>query len=131
MDVMKGSFVCFILAVLGMPSVSYADIKVTLTNGREIIADSCEWEGGRLVCTKMGGTFDIEKQDVAGVKEIKSGGYEPPSGELRPLAPAEQQKNPQSGQGDAALNKENPPTGTRSGDDKRREEFIQKKMALS
>jgi hypothetical protein len=41
-----------------MPALSSADVKVTLTNGREIAADACEEEVGRFICTKMGGAFD-------------------------------------------------------------------------
>jgi hypothetical protein len=55
---MRGSFIFSILALVCMPALSSADVKGTLTNGRETVADACEEEVGRFICTKMGGTFD-------------------------------------------------------------------------
>lgn len=87
---MKGLF-AFITAVLVVvPALSYPDVMVRLTNGREIIADTCEQDGGRLICTKMGGTFEIEKKDVLGIKEIK--GVREGSLPAEKAAPAEPEK---------------------------------------
>lgn len=52
---MRGSFIFSILALVCMPALSSADVKGTLTNGRETVADACEEEVGRFICTKWGG----------------------------------------------------------------------------
>ncbi len=70
---MNGLIALIIISVLvGVPVLAYPEVSIMMTNGREIIADTCEQEGDRLVCTKMGGTFDIEKKDVVSVKGIKT-----------------------------------------------------------
>lgn len=69
---MKGILALIIIWVLvSVPVLAYPDVSIKMTNGREIIADACEQEGDRLVCTKMGGTFEIEKKDVFSIKGIK------------------------------------------------------------
>jgi len=61
------TLVIFTLLVV-FPRAAMSEVKVTLNNGREIIADSCRETGGRLVCEKMGGSFEIEKKDILDVK---------------------------------------------------------------
>jgi len=131
MEIMRVSFILFIFAALVcMPSLSFSDVKVTLTNGREIIADTCEEEGGQLVCTKMGGTFNIEKKDVGSIREIKSGGNGPSSVEPASPPPAEPEKKTDDTQGGKRLDKEKPSAGEQSGVMKRLEEITQKKKEL-
>jgi len=131
MDLMRGSFIFSIFAFLVcMPAFSSADVKVTLTSGREIIADACEEEGGRLICTKMGGTFDIEKKDVTNIREIKSGGYEPSPGEPASPQPAEPEKKTNGAPGENRQDKEKPAAGGESGAMKRLDDIAQKKKEL-
>ena len=53
-----------------LPSLSFSEVKISLKNGREIIADGCSDTNGKLICEKMGGSFEIEKKDVINLKEI-------------------------------------------------------------
>ncbi len=62
-----GSFFLF------LPSLVFAGVKIELKNGRTIIADSCEDTGASLACSKMGGTFDIEKKDIEKIREVSGG----------------------------------------------------------
>lgn len=129
---MRGSFIFSILAFLVcMPALSSADVKVTLTNGREIVADACEEEVGRFICTKMGGTFDIEKKDVANIREIRSGGYEPPPGEPASPPPTEPGKKADDAPGENRAEKEKSPAEGQSGAMKRLEDIAQRKRELS
>ena len=131
MDHMRGLFIFSILVFLVyMPAISSADVKITLTSGREIIADACEEEGGRLICTKMGGTFDIEKKDVANMREIKSGGYESPAGEPASPESTEPGKKVDGAPGQDRQDKEKSPAGEQSGAMKRLEEIAQRKKEL-
>ncbi len=59
------------LAFALVPSLSRAGVSIELKNGNTISADECRESNGRLVCYKMGGTFEIEKQDIASVRRSK------------------------------------------------------------
>lgn len=61
-----------ISAALIFPSFSAADVKISLHNGRTIRADSCKDVGAKLICEKLGGSFEIEKKDVLNLSEPKS-----------------------------------------------------------
>lgn len=129
---MRVSFIFFVFAALAcMPSLSYSDVKVTLTNGREIIADTCEEEGGQLVCTKMGGAFNIEKKDVGSIKEIKGGGDEPFSKEPASPVSTEPEKKTDDTPGVSRADKGKPAAGGQAEAMKRLEEVTQKKRELS
>jgi hypothetical protein len=52
------------------PSAAISEVKVTLKNGRDIIADSCTDSEGGLTCEKGSGTFRIDKKDVLDMKTI-------------------------------------------------------------
>jgi hypothetical protein len=65
--------VLLVSAFLLLPSLVFAEVKIELKNGRTIIADFCEEAGASLACSKMGGTFDIEKKDIAKIGEISGG----------------------------------------------------------
>ena len=71
---MKQSMQIFTLVIFTLlfvfPRAAMSEVKVSLRNGKEIIADSCRETGARLVCEKMGGTFEIEKKDIREVKGI-------------------------------------------------------------
>ena len=56
-----------------MPDCSFGDVKIILKNEGSIIADECREESDRLVCFKMGGTFEIDKKDIRSVKGIAAG----------------------------------------------------------
>ena len=65
--------VLFIFSFVLLPSLTFAGVKIELKNGRTITADSCEDAGGVFTCSKMGGTFDIEKKDIVKISEISGG----------------------------------------------------------
>jgi len=52
------------------PGLSFSEVKISLRNGREIIADRCRDTKDKLICEMMGGNFEIEKKDVSNLKEI-------------------------------------------------------------
>jgi hypothetical protein len=132
MEIMRVLFIFFVFAALAcMPSLSYSDVKVTMTNGREIIADTCEEEDGQLVCTKMGGTFNIEKKDVGSIKKIKGGENEPFSKEPASPVPAEPEKKTDDTPGASRADKGKPVAGGQAEAMKRLEEITQKKRELS
>jgi len=56
--------------VLVFPLAAMSEVKITLKNGRDIIADSCSDSKDRLVCEKLGGTFEIEKKDILETRGI-------------------------------------------------------------
>jgi chromosome segregation ATPase len=61
----------FSLSVL--PSPSAAAVRIELKNGGTIIADECREADGKMLCYKMGGTFEIEKQDIASMRKTAAG----------------------------------------------------------
>lgn len=71
---MKKELVCAgLLAPLflaGMAGYAVADVKIILKNESSILADECREEADRLVCYKMGGSFEIEKRDVLSMKNV-------------------------------------------------------------
>jgi hypothetical protein len=63
------ALIIFTLLVV-VPPPAFAEVKISLRNGREIIADSCSDSKDRLTCHKMGGIFEIEKKDILDVRSI-------------------------------------------------------------
>lgn len=59
----------FTLLVVFPPS-AFSEVKISLRNGREIMADSCRDSKDRIVCMKMGGTFEVEKKDILDLRSI-------------------------------------------------------------
>jgi chromosome segregation ATPase len=58
-----------VIAASVFPSLSPAAVRIELNNGGTISADECRESDGKLLCYKMGGTFEIEKRDIASIKE--------------------------------------------------------------
>lgn len=58
------------LFLAGLPGYSFSEVQISLKNEASVIADECREETDRLVCFKMGGTFEIEKRDVLSMKNI-------------------------------------------------------------
>ena len=61
-----------VLLTLGI-DVCSADVRITMKNGRTVFADSCREANGRLICQTGSGTFEIEKKDMAGMQDVKTG----------------------------------------------------------
>ena len=57
-------------AFLVFPALAFSEVRISLKNGRDIIAESCRESKDRLICVKMGGSFEIEKRDVLDIKGI-------------------------------------------------------------
>jgi hypothetical protein len=53
-----------------LPEAAFPDVKISLRNGRDIIADNCREAGAKLICEKMGGIFEIEKKDIVHLKGV-------------------------------------------------------------
>ena len=56
-----------------IPAYASGEVRITLKNGRSLVADSCKEVNGRLLCKMREGTMEIPLQDVAGTKEVKGG----------------------------------------------------------
>ena len=63
-----------ISSMLALASRSFSDVRVDLRNGRSITADDCRESGTSLLCSKMGGTFEIDKMDIVRIRTVKGGG---------------------------------------------------------
>ncbi len=59
----------FLASVLSS-SISHSEVQILLKNDRSIIADSCREEDGKFICYRVGGSFEIEKEDVVTIKGI-------------------------------------------------------------
>jgi hypothetical protein len=56
-----------ILSLVSAPP-SFSGVKIELRNGGNITADSCSESGTSLLCYKMGGSFSIDRRDIASMK---------------------------------------------------------------
>jgi hypothetical protein len=105
------------------PGLSFSEVKISLRNGREIIADRCRDSNGKLICEKMGGQFEIEKKDVSNLKEItvrrQALSPEPEAG-----VSGEKQISDEKSAGEAAVE------GGKTGSQKRLDEINQRKREL-
>ena len=63
------ALVIFTLLVV-FPLAAMSEVKISLKNGRDIIADSCRDSKDKLICEKMGGTFEIDQKDILDIKGI-------------------------------------------------------------
>ena len=59
-------FTCLLI----FPQAAMSEVKIFLKNGMDIIADSCRDTKGKLICEKLGGTFEIDQKDILDVKGI-------------------------------------------------------------
>ena len=53
-----------------LPVRSFSEVKISLRNGREMMADSCRETKDRLICEKMGGTFEFDKAEIIKTENI-------------------------------------------------------------
>jgi hypothetical protein len=53
-----------------VPPAAFSEVKISLKNGRDIIADSCREAKDKLICEKVGGTFEFDKKDIRDVKKV-------------------------------------------------------------
>jgi len=58
-------------AFLLLPALSSSEIKITLKNGRSIIADDCRQINGKYLCDMAGGTVEFDRQEIESMKEVK------------------------------------------------------------
>ena len=118
------------LSFLVLPAWSFSEVKISLKNGRDIIADSCREVKGKLVCEKMGGTFEIEQKDIQGVKEItilRENIYEKPSQEA---APGQEGKKEGEGMPDSHGNNSEKPSALINENKIRLDRINQRKLEL-
>jgi len=60
---------CTILTLL--TTSAFAEVRITLKNGRSFIADFCRETDGKFVCDMQGGTMEIDRNDIANIKDVK------------------------------------------------------------
>lgn len=73
MKISRKLLIYYVVAgVLLSPSLSFSDVKIILKNGMTMTAEICTDEADRLICSKLGGTFELMKKEVESVREIKS-----------------------------------------------------------
>jgi hypothetical protein len=60
--------IVFIAFMFGLAS---AGMQITLKNGRTVIADSCRDVKGKLLCDFEGGTFEIDRQEIERIQDVK------------------------------------------------------------
>ena len=58
-------------AVLLPPALSSSEMKITLKNGRSIIADDCRQINNTFLCDIAGGTVEFDRQEIESIKEVK------------------------------------------------------------
>ncbi|MEJ2696862.1 MAG: hypothetical protein P8013_09460 [Candidatus Sulfobium sp.] len=56
-----------------LPAPVLSDVKIILNNGRSITAESCQEKAGELVCSRGGGFFTIDKDNVSEMEKIREG----------------------------------------------------------
>lgn len=126
----------FVAALLtALPMLSSAEVKVTLKNGREIIADSCREAKGKLICEKIGGSFELEKMDVLDFRRTTIRYVEmPENSAAEPDSATEGQKEAAKAV-DGAKNGANPEEGVlirgaNPDQEKRLDQIMQRKLEL-
>ncbi len=115
----------FLLLVATSPS--YSGMAIELSNGATITADGCRDAGSSLLCSKMGGEFEIEKKDIVRIMKTEGDGAEGDGGGTAEGVTGDSEKTGAGGGGEAA--------GKTSGDAtsasaKRLEEIRQRKIEL-
>jgi regulator of replication initiation timing len=76
-------------ACIMLPAPGFSDVRIVLKNGRSIAAESCEDRDGQLTCFRAGGSFSIEKDEIAEIKGLASG-KSAPAGESFIERPSEE-----------------------------------------
>ncbi len=64
------STVIVFLSFFVLPVPSFSEVKIFLSNGRVIMADSCRDTKDKLICEKMGGTFAFDKAEIMKTENI-------------------------------------------------------------
>lgn len=54
-----------------MPALSSAEVRISLSNGRSIIADACRDSDGKIICNVSSGIVEISRQDIKSMDEVK------------------------------------------------------------
>ena len=67
---MQVSALIIFTLLVAFPLAAMSEVRISLKNGRDIIADNCSDSKDKLVCQKMGGTFEVEKKDILEVRNI-------------------------------------------------------------
>lgn len=102
---------CTILTLL--TTSAFAEVRITLKNGRSFIADFCRETYGTFVCDMQGGTMEIDRNDIANIKDVKMQKQmireEAPEAEAQaeekkqPETPAAEKKEPPAQNGEGKL----------------------------
>ena len=91
-----------------LPVRSFSEVKISLRNGREMMADSCRETKDRLICEKMGGTFEFDKAEIIKTENItierSTSTLDSPPDTPAPVLEREQPKAGGNGKTDAKAN---------------------------
>jgi len=70
---MRTGKICILLiAIMALLTTSAsAEVRITLKNGRSFTADFCRDTNGKFVCEMSGGTMEIDRHDIADIKDVK------------------------------------------------------------
>jgi hypothetical protein len=96
-----GAVLVFMLMIVLLPSLSYSDVRLTLKNGSTIVADICRDKDGKLVCEKMGGTFELDKDEILQKKEFSTRYSEPDAGAEKIAEPGTSEEKPDTEESEA------------------------------
>ena len=91
-----------------LPVRSFCEVKISLRNGREMMADSCRETKDRLICEKMGGTFEFDKAEIIKTENItierSTSTLDSPPDTPAPVLEREKPKAGENGRTDAKAN---------------------------
>jgi len=62
--------ILFAAVMLFLTVPASAEVRVTLKNGRSFIADFCREAKGKMACDMHGGTMEIERNDIASIRDV-------------------------------------------------------------
>jgi chromosome segregation ATPase len=65
------SALIIITGLFVLPLTAMSEVRVSLKNGRSMIADYCREAGARLVCDMEGGTVEFNRQDIESIRDVK------------------------------------------------------------
>lgn len=114
----------FALFLLPLASAS---VRVDLKNGTSIVADACRQEGDRLLCSKMGGFFELDSGEIEKMTELSA----VPESDRETTGEGEK-----SGDGEVLKKEQSKPSAGGTGDqktgpEKRLTEIRKRKLELS
>lgn len=112
-----------------------SEVKISLKNGREVSAENCRETKDQLICEKMGGTFEIDKEDILDFRTISAAHEkldESPEQEAVPAGEGKKEEDKSAAETDGPEKPAKKPLvrGTNPEQEKRLDEITQRKLEL-